>query len=133
VVTTTRVVEHVVRGGRFVQADFSRHETVEVHSSPSIQAQGDRDVAGEVGGAEICALDPDLIKDSRDDGDLDGGQGVCGSDEEQCPSDCEHRQVLLADAGDSDEVEHVVGADAGDLTRSPYTPSFGASIRILST
>jgi hypothetical protein len=30
---------------------------------------------------------------------------VCGSDEEQCPSDCEHRQVLLVDAGDSDEVE----------------------------
>jgi hypothetical protein len=40
---------------------------------------------------------------------------------------------LLVDAGDSDEVEHVVGADSGDLTRSPYTPSFGASIRILST
>ena len=47
---------------------------------------------------------------------------VCGSDEEQYPSDCEHRQVLLVDAGDSDEVEHVVGTDAGDLTRSPYTP-----------
>jgi hypothetical protein len=68
VVTTTRVVEQVVCGGKFVQADFSRHEIVEVHSSPSIQAQGDRDVAGEVGGAEICALDPDLIQDSGDDG-----------------------------------------------------------------
>src|ERR1700758_3727469 len=87
------VVEHVVRGGKFVQADFSRHEIVEVHSSPSIQVQVDRDVAGEVGGAEVHALDPDLIQDSGDDGDLDGGQGVC----------------------DSDEVEHVVGADAGDL------------------
>ena len=56
-----------------------------------------------------------MIQDSGDDGDLDGGQGVCGSDEEQCPSDCEHRQGLLVEAGDSDEVEHVVGADAGDL------------------
>jgi hypothetical protein len=75
VVTTIRVVEHVVRGEKFVQADFSRHEIVEVHSSPFTQAQGDRDVAGEVGGAEICTLDPDLIQDSGDDGDLDGGQG----------------------------------------------------------
>jgi hypothetical protein len=75
VLSTTRVVEHVVRGAKFVQADFSRHEIVEVHSSPSIRAQADRDVAGEVGGAEIYALDPDLIQDSGDDGDLDGGQG----------------------------------------------------------